>query len=62
MKEKKKKRKKKKEKVLAYNNFKNNYPIIGLGKNEQGILYPIIVKKGPGDRGIVINKNKHTDF
>ena len=39
-----------------------NALLIGLGKNEQGILYPIIVIKGPGDKGIVINKNKDTDF
>jgi hypothetical protein len=39
-----------------------NFLILGLGKNEQGILYPIIVIKGPNDKGIIINKNENTDF
>ena len=47
--------------ILIYN-FNNYIYLIGLGKNEQGILYPIIVIKGPNDKGIVINKNENTDF
>ena len=39
-----------------------NFLILGLGKNEQGILYPSIVIKGPNDKGIIINKNENTDF
>ena len=52
-----------KEKVLIYKKLCNKiFCVIGLGKNEQGILYPIIVIKGPNDKGIVINKNENTDF
>ena len=51
-----------KEKVLSYINIIINALLIGLGKNEQGILYPIIVIKDSGDRGIIINRNKDTDF